>query len=154
MTDDEVWMQHAIKLANRAAAEDEVPVGAVLVMDNQIIGEGWNKPINNHDPSSHAEIVAIRDAGLRMANYRLPDTTLYVTLEPCTMCAGAMIHARIKRLVFGAYDPRTGSIESVSNVLDLPFHNHRVEYQGGVLKDECGFLLSEFFRQKRSSVET
>lgn len=150
MSDDERWMREAITLAKHAESEDEVPVGAVLVQDGQIIGAGWNSPINNHDPSSHAEILAIRDAGSKLGNYRLPGTTLYVSLEPCSMCAGAMIHARIERLVFGAYDLKTGVIESVDHVLDQPYHNHKVQYEGGVLETECSQLLTSFFKARRS----
>jgi tRNA(adenine34) deaminase len=146
---DETWMHAALALAKKAEAEDEVPVGAVLVQDNAIIGQGWNRPIHSHDPTAHAEIQAIRNAGISCGNYRLPGTTLYVTLEPCTMCAGAMIHARIERLVFGAYDPRTGAIESVTNILDQPHHNHRLDYLGGVLEGECSMLLKTFFEKKR-----
>jgi tRNA(adenine34) deaminase len=149
MHKDETWMHAALALAQKAAAEDEVPVGAVLVQDNAIIGQGWNRPIHSHDPSAHAEMQAIRDAGHNCGNYRLPGTTLYVTLEPCTMCAGAIIHARVARLVFGAFDPRTGAIESVANILDQPYHNHRPEYFGGVLETECSMLLKTFFEKKR-----
>ncbi len=148
-TIDESWMRAALDLAQQAEAEDEVPVGAVLVQDNQIIGQGWNRPIHAHDPSAHAEIQAIRNAGQGQTNYRLPGTTLYVTLEPCTMCAGAIIHARIQRLVFGAYDPRTGAIQSVAHILDQPYHNHKPTYLGGVLENECAQLLKSFFEKKR-----
>ena len=134
----------------KAESEGEVPVGAVLVQGNKTIGEGSNRPINSNDPSAHAEILALRDAATKIGNYRLPDSTLYVTLEPCTMCAGAMIHARIGRLVFGASDPRTGVIKSVNQVLDQSYHNHKVIYEGGVLENECSQLLTAFFKARRS----
>ena len=142
-------MHEALLLARKAAAQDEVPVGAILIQDNAIIGQGWNRPIHGHDPTAHAEIQAIRNAGQNINNYRLPDTTLYVTLEPCTMCAGAIIHARIARVVFGAFDPRTGAIESVINTFDQPHHNHRPDYLGGVREAECSDLLKSFFEKKR-----
>ncbi len=143
-------MRHALSLAGRAAGEDEVPVGAVLVRDDGIIGEGWNRPIGLHDPSAHAEIQALRAAGERERNYRLPGTTLYVTLEPCPMCAGAIVHARIARVVFAASDPRGGAAGSVFDLLpsDVRF-NHRVEATGGLLADEAGEMLREFFRDRR-----
>lgn len=146
---DERWLRHALTLAERAAAEGEVPVGAVLVMDEQIIGEGWNRPIAGNDPTAHAEIMALREGARTLNNYRLPDTTLYVTLEPCVMCAGAMIHARIARLIYGATDPKSGAAGSVANIFDTPYVNHRVAYQGGVLAEECGALLRSFFAERR-----
>jgi tRNA(adenine34) deaminase len=146
---DKYWMQHAIQLAEQAASQQEVPVGAVLVLDDQVIGEGFNCPIGQHDPSAHAEMVALRQGAQQIKNYRLLDTTLYVTLEPCIMCAGAMVHARIKRLVFGARDQKAGAIESHEKALDYGFLNHRVAYSGGLLADHCGGLLSNFFRQRR-----
>lgn len=149
-SDDERWMREAIRFAAKAEAEGEVPVGAILVQDDKIIGEGWNRPIKSNDPSAHAEIRAIRDAAANAGNYRLPGTTLYVTLEPCTMCAGAMIHARIKRLVYGAGDPGTGVINSVAQVLDQSWHNHKVIHEGGVLETECSQLLTTFFKSRRS----
>ena len=143
-------MEHAITLASCAEEQDEVPVGAVVVRDGEIIGEGWNAPISGHDPSAHAEIRALRDAGQRVGNYRLPDATLYVTLEPCVMCAGAIIHARIKRLVFGAYDPKSGAAGSVFDLLpsDGRF-NHRVASEGGVLEQMCAEQLKAFFKARR-----
>lgn len=151
-TDDERdrrWMAYALMLAQRAAVEGEVPVGAVIVKDNQIVGEGWNRPIGLSDPTAHAEIQAMRNAASNIDNYRLPGTTLYVTLEPCPMCAGAMVHARIKRVVFGAPDPRSGAAGSVFNLLqDTPL-NHQCEVSGGVLAEECGTLLKGFFRERR-----
>jgi tRNA(adenine34) deaminase len=149
MDTDEQFMQHAIQLAHKAQSQGEVPVGAILVKDNKIIGKGWNQPITRHDPSAHAEIMAIRHAGQALKNYRLPDTTLYVTLEPCNMCAGMIIHARIKRLVFAAYDPKTGAAGSVFDTLTDPRNNHTVEIEGGVLEEPCAEMLRHFFRQRR-----
>jgi tRNA(adenine34) deaminase len=148
--DDLRWMRHALDLAERAAAVGEVPVGAVLVRDGEVIGEGWNCPIGTHDPSAHAEIRALRDAGQRAANYRLPDTTLYVTLEPCPMCAAALVHARVQRVVYGAVDPKGGACGSVFDLLpsDARF-NHRTLVCGGVLADDCGEQLRAFFRARR-----
>lgn len=146
---DRRWMAHALMLAQRAAAEGEVPVGAVIVRDDAIVGEGWNRPIGLSDPTAHAEIQALRNAASRVANYRLPGTTLYVTLEPCPMCAGAMVHARIKRVVFGAADPRSGAAGSVFNLLQGTPLNHQCEISGGVLAEECGALLKGFFRERR-----
>jgi len=146
---DQHWMSHALSLAEQAGREGEVPVGAVLVRGGKIIGEGWNRPIQNNDPSAHAEIQALRAAGENIANYRLCDTTLYVTLEPCTMCAGAIIHARVKRVVFGAFDPKTGAAGSVFNVLNSAAYNHSVEITAGVRQQQCAELLSSFFRARR-----
>jgi len=148
MSDTE-YMQRALALAREAAAVGEVPVGAVVVRDGEIIGEGYNRPISTHDPSAHAEIVALRAAATRLGNYRLLDTTLYVTLEPCVMCAGAIIHARVTRLVFGAPDPKTGAAGSAFDVFTSAVTNHKVMVSGGLLVDECGTLLSEFFRARR-----
>ena len=142
-------MQQAIELAKQAELLGEVPVGAVIVKDDQVIGQGFNQPITNHDPSAHAEIIAIRDAAKNLANYRLCDTTLYVTLEPCTMCLGAIFHARIKYLVFGAYDPKAGVCQSVLQLADQEKLNHHLTWEGGVMAQECGALLTEFFRKKR-----
>jgi tRNA(adenine34) deaminase len=144
------FMRRALELARSAEQEGEVPVGALLVRDGEIIGEGWNRPIASNDPSAHAEIRVLRDAGERVGNYRLPGSTLYVTLEPCVMCAGAIIHARVERLVFGAFDPKGGAAGSVFDLLpsDERF-NHRVECEGGVLEAECGELLRSFFRNRR-----
>lgn len=142
---DKAWMREAIKLAQKAAAQNEVPVGAIVVLDDEIIGAGWNQPITSKDPTAHAEIIALRQAARKLNNYRVLDTTLYVTLEPCLMCVGAMVHARIKRVVFGAYDPKIGAI----NMLDHAKLNHKIKYQGEVLATECGALLTEFFKQRR-----
>ena len=142
-------MRHALSLADRAEQAGEVPVGAVLVLDGRIVGEGWNSPISNQDPTAHAEIAAVREAARRLGNYRLPGTTLYVTLEPCAMCAGAVIHARVSRLVYGAPDPRSGAGGSVFQILDNECLNHRVEVYGGVLGDEAGARLQRFFRRRR-----
>ncbi|SCC60122.1 tRNA adenosine(34) deaminase TadA [Kosakonia oryziphila] len=145
----EYWMRYALTLAKRAWDEGEVPVGAVLVYHDQVIGEGWNRPIGRHDPTAHAEIMALRQGGLVLQNYRLIDTTLYVTLEPCVMCAGAMVHSRIGRLVFGARDAKTGAAGSLLDVLHHPGMNHRIEMEEGVLRDECAAMLSDFFRLRR-----
>lgn len=143
-------MQLAIAQARIAEQHGEVPVGAVLVRDDEVVGEGWNQPIGTHDATAHAEIMALRDAGSRLLNYRLPGTTLYVTLEPCPMCAGAIVHARVERVVFGATDPRTGAAGSVFDLLpsDCRF-NHKTRAEGGVLADECAGLLRDFFRARR-----
>ena len=146
---DEAWMRHAIRLAQRAEAQGEVPVGAVLVRDNQCISEGWNTPITDHDPSAHAEISAMRKAGQSIENYRLIDTTLYVTLEPCVMCMGAIAHARVKRLVFGAIDEKRGAVCSVLHLANAEFLNHQIAWQGEVLAETCGNLLRDFFKAKR-----
>jgi len=147
--DDEKWMTHAIKLAEHAESIDEVPVGAVIVKDNKIISAGWNQPITSNDPTAHAEVIALRAAAQAIENYRLVDTTLYVTLEPCAMCAGALIHARVKRVVFGATDPRTGAAGSMFNILNTTKLNHTIEVEHGVLEKECAQLLKEFFKKKR-----
>lgn len=146
---DEYWLQHALQLAERAYQRGEVPVGAVLVRDNQILGEGWNQPISQHDPTAHAEMQALRAAGLAVGNYRLPNTTLYVTLEPCVMCAGALLHARVERVVFGAYDFKTGAAGSVFNVLLDERHNHQLRLTGGVLQQACVEQIQRFFRERR-----
>jgi len=147
--DDILWMQHAIKLAQHAESIGEVPVGAVIVKDNKIVAEGWNQPISGHDPTAHAEVIALRAAAKELENYRVIDTTLYVTLEPCAMCAGALIHARVKRVVFGAPDPRTGAAGSVFEILNTNKLNHVVEIEQGVLGQECAQLLKQFFKKKR-----
>ena len=146
---DRRWMQRAVELAGRALEEGEVPVGAVVVRDGQLIGEGWNRPIAARDASAHAEIQAMRAAGAMLGNYRLGGCTLYVTLEPCAMCAGAMVHARIGRLVFGAPDPKTGAAGSVFDIVRAPALNHQLQVESGVMADACGDLLREFFRARR-----
>lgn len=143
------WMQHALELAKRAEAEGEVPVGALIVRDDKLIAEGWNQPVMSHDPSAHAEMIALRAAGLAEKNYRLLNTTLYVTLEPCVMCAGAIIHARVNRVVYGATDPRVGAAGSAFTLLGSDKFNHVVQVEGGVLEKECGDLLRSFFRARR-----
>lgn len=146
---DEFWMRHALKLARIAQEQGEVPVGAVLIRGDQIIGEGWNRPIDQHDPTAHAELMALRQGGKVLKNYRLLATTLYVTLEPCVMCAGAMVHSRITRLVYGASDAKTGAAGSLIDVLRHPGMNHQIEVCAGVLADECAAMLSDFFRLRR-----
>lgn len=146
---DQAWMRHAIRLAQRAEQAGEVPVGAVLVRENECISEGWNSPISLNDPSAHAEINALRLAGQKLANYRLLDTTLYVTLEPCLMCVGALVQARITRLVFGAFDPKRGAVISAFNLSESGFLNHRIECVGGILAETCGALLKDFFQARR-----
>ena len=147
---DKYWMRRALQLAERAQIEGEVPVGAVLVMGDDCIGEGWNRSISAHDPSAHAEIAALRAGAALLQNYRLPGATLYVTLEPCAMCAGAVILARIKRLVYAAADPRTGAAGSVFNILESEQLNHRVELSAGILEQEAATLLQAFFRDRRA----
>lgn len=146
---DESFMREALVLARQAESMGEVPVGAVLVKDGAVIGSGWNQPISANDPTAHAEIAALRAGAAALGNYRLPDTTLYVTLEPCAMCAGAMVHARVRRLVYGAADPKTGAAGSVFNLTRTELLNHRLEVEGGVLAEECGELLKGFFSRRR-----
>jgi tRNA(adenine34) deaminase len=146
---DITFMQRALDLARQAEAAGEVPVGAVIVQDGVVVAEGWNHPIGAHDPTAHAEIVALRAAGQALGTYRLTGTTLYVTLEPCAMCASAMVHARVQRLVFAATDPRAGAAGSVFNIVQHPSLNHRIECTGGVLADECGAMLRNFFVARR-----
>ena len=146
---DEFWMRRALNLAERAQADGEVPVGAVMVMGDDCIGEGWNRSIAAHDPTAHAEIKALRAGAAQLQNYRLPGATLYVTLEPCAMCAGAIILARIERLVYAAADPRTGAAGSVFNILQSEQLNHHVELTGGILEQEAATLLQTFFRNQR-----
>lgn len=149
MPTDAQWMRHALDLARRAADEGEVPVGAVVVLDDRCIGEGWNRPIGSNDPSAHAEIEALRAAAAAVGNYRLPGATLYVTLEPCIMCAGAIVHARVDTVVYGAADPKAGAAGSLFSLLDSEQLNHRAVVRGGVLADECGALLRDFFSARR-----
>jgi tRNA(adenine34) deaminase len=146
---DEAFMRRALELAQRAQAEGEVPVGAVVAMEEKILGEGWNRPIAASDPSAHAEIQAMRAASSALSNYRLTGATLYVTLEPCVMCAGAMFHARIGRVVFGARDPKAGAAGSIVDLFKNEQLNHHAQIQGGVLASECGALLSRFFASRR-----
>lgn len=146
---DRQFMQQALGEAQLAAKAGEVPVGAILVRDGQVISTGFNQPISQHDPSAHAEMLALRAAAQLERNYRLPGTTLYVTLEPCTMCAGAMLHARVDRVVFGAYDPKTGAAGSVMNVFSEKQINHQTEVHGGIMSEECGQLLRDFFKERR-----
>lgn len=148
-TRDEHWMLYALELADKAEQAGEIPVGAVLVKDDQVIGEGWNMSICQHDPSAHAEMLAIRQAAEHIKNYRLLDTTLYVTLEPCAMCAGLLVHARVKRLVFGALDAKTGAAGSVTDLVRHPVLNHQLEVTAGVLAAQCADKLSSFFRRRR-----
>lgn len=142
-------MRRALQLALRAEAEGEVPVGALVVRDDQLLGEGWNQPVALRDPTAHAEILAMRNAARSVGDYRLAGTTLYVTLEPCPMCAAAIAHARIARLVFGAWDPRQGAAGSAFNLVSAPEMNHRVDAFGGVLSEECGAQLKRFFAARR-----
>ena len=143
-------MRQAMALAEQAAAAGEVPVGAVVVLDEQLVAEGFNQVITRNDPSAHAEMLALRAAGAKLGNYRLLDTTLYVTLEPCAMCAGAMVHGRVRRLVFGAFDAKTGAAGSVMDITRHPQLNHQLAVLGGVLGEECGQRLSAFFQQRRA----
>jgi tRNA(adenine34) deaminase len=147
--DDEFYMRAALDLARIAASNDEVPVGAIVVMGDEVVGQGFNQPISRHDPTAHAEIVALRQAAERLGNYRLPDGTLYVTLEPCVMCTGAIIQARIRRVVFGAADPKTGSAGSVIDLYAESRLNHHTEIEGGIMAPQCGALLSAFFASRR-----
>lgn len=151
MTHDEdlVWMGEALLLAKRAGLEEEVPIGAVIVKDGEIVGRGWNRNIGLNDPSAHAEIMAMRDAGKALGNHRLPGCSLYVTLEPCPMCAGAMIHARLERVVYGASDPKTGAAGGKFDLLSNPAHNHIPQVDGGCLGEECSRLLKDFFQDRR-----
>jgi tRNA(adenine34) deaminase len=146
---DELWMEEALRAAQRALEAGEVPVGAVVVCQGRIVGRGWNRNIADCDPSAHAEIVAMREAGAAVGNHRLADCDLFVTIEPCAMCAGGMVHARIKRLIYGADDPKAGAIQSVMQVLNHPQLNHRVGVRSGVLAGRCAELLQTFFKSRR-----
>jgi len=148
-TQDETFMRRALELADVAMVSGEVPVGAVIAHEGFVIAMGYNQPIGSHDPTAHAEIVAMREAGKLLDNYRLEDTTLYVTLEPCPMCAAAIVHARVRRVVFGAWDPKAGGAGSIVNIFTLPELNHRVDVFGGVLMEECAEKLSRFFQARR-----
>lgn len=146
---DQYWMQQALLLADQAQSLGEVPVGALLVLNGEVIGRGYNQPITTSDPTAHAEIVALRDAAKYLGNYRLVGATLYVTIEPCTMCAGAIIHSRISRLVYGATEPKGGAISSCSRLLEADYVNHKVDYLGGVCADECSQKIANFFLARR-----
>ena len=146
---DELWMEEALRAAQRALETGEVPVGAVVVYKGQIVGRGFNRNIADHDPTAHAEIIALREAGVAIGNHRLGDCDLFATIEPCAMCAGALVHARIRRLVYGADDPKAGAVHSVIHVLNHPGLNHRVQVRSGVLAGRCADMLQEFFRNRR-----
>lgn len=147
---DEYWMHKALELAQCASDIDEVPVGAIVVKDNQIIGKGWNQPITSCDPTAHAEIMALRDAGQHQNNYRLPGCTLYVTIEPCSMCAGAIVHSRIERVVFGATEPKAGTVVSNGCFFEGEYLNHKVGFSGDILSEPCSTMISAFFSRRRS----
>jgi len=149
LEEDQQWMRQALELAKLAGKRGEVPVGALLVQGSRCVGQGWNQSISQCDPTAHAEVIALREAAKQLGNYRLLDTTLYVTLEPCIMCVGALLHARIKRLVFGAYDAKAGAVDSRFDILRDTRHTHFIECQGGVLKEECAGQLSDFFKPRR-----
>lgn len=151
---DQHWMQHALDLAKKAEQQGEIPIGAVIVYEQHCIAEGWNQPISQHDPTAHAEIIALRAAATQLKNYRLLNTVLYVTLEPCIMCAGAIIQARVRRVVFGAYDPKAGAVGSRFDILRDTRHAHLVECQGGVLAEACGELLRQFFQTRRLATKS
>jgi len=146
---DQDWMNYALALADKAEALGEIPVGAVLVKDNEVVGEGWNLSILNHNATAHAEMIAITSAGQKLQNYRLIDCTLYVTLEPCPMCAGALVHARVKRIVYGAGDYKTGAAGSVFNLVNSDKLNHKIEVTEGVLSEQCAKKISDFFKRRR-----
>ena len=148
---DERWMRLALEQAKQAESEGEVPVGAVVVIDGKVIGQGRNQSLDFHDPSAHAEIMAMRQAGKTLSNYRLPGSTLYVTLEPCMMCAGAILHARIERVVFGTRDEKTGAVGSIANLLENPLANHRCRVTADILSEQSRLLLANFFQQRRKS---
>lgn len=146
---DELWMEEALRCAQRALEAGEVPVGAVVVCEGRIIGRGWNRNIISSDPTAHAEVIALREAGMAIGNHRLADCELFVTIEPCAMCAGAIIHARIRRLIYGADDPKAGAVRSVLQILNHPQLNHRVEVRGGILAGRSAEMLQAFFRNRR-----
>jgi tRNA(adenine34) deaminase len=146
---DELWMEEALRCAQRALEAGEVPVGAIVICEGKIVGRGWNRNISQSDPTAHAEIVALREAGSSMGNHRLGDCELFATIEPCAMCSGAVVHARIKRLVYGADDPKAGAIRSVMKVLNHPALNHRIDVRSGVLAGKSSEILQEFFRKRR-----
>ena len=146
---DELWMEEALRAAQRALDAGEVPVGTIVVYQDKIVGRGWNRNIADSDPTAHAEIVALREAGANVGNHRLADCELFATIEPCAMCAGAMVHARLKRLVYGADDPKAGAVHSVMEVLNHPRLNHRMEVRSGVLASRCAELVQRFFKDRR-----
>lgn len=146
---DELWMEEALRCAQRALEAGEVPVGAVIVCDGRVVGRGWNQNISDSDPTAHAEVMALREAGANLGNHRLGDCDLFATIEPCAMCAGALVHARVRRLVYGADDPKAGAIHSVMQVLNHPGLNHKIGVCGGVLAGRCSEILQEFFRSRR-----
>jgi tRNA(adenine34) deaminase len=146
---DEFWMEEALRAAQRALEAGEVPVGAIVVCAGEIVGRGWNRNLTESDPTAHAEIIALREAGANLGNHRLGDCELFATIEPCAMCAGALVHARLKRLIYGADDPKAGAVHSVLEVLNHPQLNHRMEVRGGVLAGRCAELLQSFFRGRR-----
>jgi tRNA(adenine34) deaminase len=152
-TTDQHWMQHALTLAAKAEALGEVPVGAVVVKDGAVVGEGWNQPISGHDPTAHAEIMALRQAAQRLQNYRLPGCEMYITIEPCTMCAGAIVHARISRVIFAAPEPKAGAVLSNGQVFDAEHMNHRVTYTSGVCEDEAVAQIQAFFKRRRAEAK-
>jgi tRNA(adenine34) deaminase len=147
---DELWMQEALRAAQRALEAGEVPIGAVVVLDGKIVGRGFNRNLGDSDPTAHAEVVALREAGAAIGNHRLSDCDLFATIEPCAMCAGALVHARIRRLVYGADDPKAGAVHSVMQVVNHPSLNHQMEVRGGVLAGKCAELVQEFFRARRA----
>ena len=151
--DDEVWMEQALEQARLAAKEGEVPVGALVIKDGEIVGSGHNRNLLDHDPTAHAEIVALRQAAARLGNHRLTDCEMFVTIEPCAMCAGALIHARLSRLIYGASDPKAGAAGSALQVLNHPSLNHQMEVKSGVLVEKCSEILQEFFREKRARAD-
>lgn len=151
-TTDELWMEEALRCAQRALEAGEVPVGAVVVCDGKIVGRGWNQNISDSDPTAHAEVMALREAGANLGNHRLGACDLFATIEPCAMCAGALVHARVRRLIYGAGDPKAGAVHSVMQVLNHPGLNHKVEVCGGVLAGRCSEMLQAFFRSKRESI--
>jgi tRNA(adenine34) deaminase len=151
---DDHFMKRALELAQQAAVQGEVPVGAVVVRNGEIIGQGHNQPIASHDPTAHAEIIAMRDASKNLSNYRLTGCDIYVTIEPCTMCVGAMVHARIRQIFFGALEPRAGALTSQLQLMEDGHFNHSILWEGGILADQCARVLRDFFRQKRSQNST
>ena len=149
MCRDQSYMKQALALAKQASTDNEVPVGAIVVAQDEVIGRGYNRSIQDCDPTAHAEIIALREAAKTLQNYRLADCELYVTIEPCAMCVGAMLHARIRRVVFGATEPRAGALTSKMKMMDMPHFNHTFDWQGGVLEQACGDLMKDFFRERR-----